>query len=278
MQNLYISDLDKTLLKTDLTISKFTENIWNSLCANGIKLTIATARSAPKSMQLLQNLHLKHPMIVMDGAMIISHEGDILLSHALDMHTGQIVLDIGKKYKIDPFFIGIDETGVERFVHSAHVNHLQQQLLAEYKNDQRMQEHRDIKPLKENIKIVYIGAKAPLEIFKEELITEFGAQIEIKFAKDPYLDGYFLTILHPKGDKAHALEVLQTMDDFSDLKLTVFGDSHNDIGMFHRADEKIAVSNALSEVKAVASKILPHSNDEDGVARYLNQKYAKLFE
>jgi len=29
------------------------------------------------------------------------------------------------------------------------------------------------------------------------------------------------------------------------------------------------VSNALDEVKAVADVVLPHSNDEDGVARYL---------
>ncbi|MCH9813251.1 MAG: HAD family hydrolase [Epsilonproteobacteria bacterium] len=276
MQNLYITDLDKTLLKTDLTISKFTENIWNQLCDNGIKLTIATARSGVKSLKLLKNLQLHHPMIVMDGAMIISREGEILRSYALGFDDANIVLELGKQYQIDPFFIGIDERGTERFIHSTNLNNLQKELLIEYKNDKRIQQQTRLKPLTENIKIVYIGDHLPLSILKDDLVAQFGDKIEIKFSKDPYIDGYFLTILHPKGDKAHALEALQEMETFKPLSLTVFGDSHNDIGMFHKADTKIAVSNALDEVKDIATHILPHSNDEDGVARYLNQKYATL--
>ena len=54
--------------------------------------------------------------------------------------------------------------------------------------------------------------------------------------------------------------------------VTVFGDSVNDIGMFRLAGTSVAVSNALDEVKAVADVVLPHSNDEDGVARYLKKK------
>jgi hydroxymethylpyrimidine pyrophosphatase-like HAD family hydrolase len=56
-----------------------------------------------------------------------------------------------------------------------------------------------------------------------------------------------------------------------DIKdVTVFGDSVNDIGMFKLAGTAVAVSNALDEVKAVADVVLPHSNDQDGVARYLD--------
>jgi hydroxymethylpyrimidine pyrophosphatase-like HAD family hydrolase len=52
-------------------------------------------------------------------------------------------------------------------------------------------------------------------------------------------------------------------------EITVFGDSVNDLGMFELAGTSVAVSNALDEVKAVANIILPHSNDEDAVAKYL---------
>ncbi len=40
--------------------------------------------------------------------------------------------------------------------------------------------------------------------------------------------------------------------------------------MFKLSGNSVAVSNALDEVKAVADVVLPHSNDEDGVAKYLN--------
>jgi len=276
MNNLYITDLDKTLLQSDLTISDFTKKIWNSLADNGIKLTIATARSGMKSLELLKDLNLHHPMIVMDGAMIISNKGDIILSNSLDENIADNILQIGKKYNIEPFFIGLDHAGIERFLYPDKLNHLQQQLINEYKKDKRLQNSIKHSPLKENVKTVYIGDKEPLEELKAELSETFGKEIEIKFSKDPYLDGYFLTLLHPKGDKAHAVKALTQLEEFKDLELTVFGDSHNDIGMFELAKSKIAVANALKEIKEIATHILPHSNDEDGVAKYLEQKYSYL--
>jgi Cof subfamily protein (haloacid dehalogenase superfamily) len=276
MNNLYISDLDKTLLQTDLTVSNFTKNIWNSLTDRGIKLTIATARSGIKSLELLKDLNLQHPMIVMDGAMIISNRGDIILSHSLDEDIAGEILQIGKRYEIEPFFIGVDDKGIERFLYPDKLNSLQQQLIDEYKKDKRLKNNLKHSPLRENVKTVYIGDKEPLETLKDELSETFGKNIEIKFSKDPYLDGYFLTLLHPKGDKAHALRELCQLDEFKNLEITVFGDSHNDIGMFELAKNKIAVANALEDVKKIATHILPHSNDEDAVAKYLNQKYIHL--
>jgi hypothetical protein len=41
--------------------------------------------------------------------------------------------------------------------------------------------------------------------------------------------------------------------------------------MFKLSNKSIAVSNALDEVKSVADIVLPYSNDEDGVAKYLSQ-------
>jgi len=88
---------------------------------------------------------------------------------------------------------------------------------------------------------------------------------------EKYGGGWFLTLLHPEGDKAHALiKVMEYLKrDAQDV--TVFGDSVNDIGMFKLAGTSVAVANALDEVKAVADIILPHSNDEDAVAKYLKK-------
>ena len=42
----------------------------------------------------------------------------------------------------------------------------------------------------------------------------------------------------------------------------------NDLPLFQAADESYAVANAVPELKAAASGIIP-SNEEDGVARWL---------
>lgn len=96
--------------------------------------------------------------------------------------------------------------------------------------------------------------------------------MEYKHSREKYSDGWFLSILHPEGDKAHALKKLATYLERDTKDITVFGDSVNDIGMFKLAGTAVAVSNALDEVKSVADVILEHSNDEDAVARYLKER------
>jgi hypothetical protein len=85
------------------------------------------------------------------------------------------------------------------------------------------------------------------------------------------MECWFLTLLHPLGDKAHALMELEEIMEVDKKDVTVFGDSLNDIGMFEYAGKSVAVKNALDEVKKRADIILPHTNDEDAVAKYLSE-------
>jgi len=57
---------------------------------------------------------------------------------------------------------------------------------------------------------------------------------------------------------------------FNCEKVVVFGDGKNDIDMFEIADEGYAVSNAHETLKEKATGIIG-SNDEDGVAKWLEQ-------
>ena len=51
-----------------------------------------------------------------------------------------------------------------------------------------------------------------------------------------------------------------------------FGDAVNDIPMFEISDEAYAVENAVEELKSYASGVIL-SNEEDGVAKWLQQRY-----
>ena len=55
----------------------------------------------------------------------------------------------------------------------------------------------------------------------------------------------------------------------------MFGDSVNDLPMFKAADEAYAVSNALDELKNVATAVIG-SNEEDAVASSLKALKAKI--
>jgi len=271
MKPIYITDLDHTFLRTDQTVSDFSVEVWNNKAKEAI-LSVATARSFQKSRDFLNKLHLDAPMILLDGSMIVTPEKKLIDIKTVNKAVADAIIDEGKKFDIHPFVIALKErkTLDEAFLFPTSLNLYQHGVLENYRNDPRMVECKNIKALELNLKLVYFGDLQTLKPLTTHLQKTFGATLEYKLSPEKYSDGWFLTILHPQGDKAHALStVLEYLGrDSSDV--TVFGDSVNDIGMFKLAGTSVAVYNALEEVKAVADVVLPHSNDEDGVARYLD--------
>ena len=266
----FITDLDKTFLKSDLTISDFSKKVWNEKTKNGFLLSVATARSLKKSLEFLEGLNLNIPLILLDGAMVATSDKKAIAINALDKDISKDIIEISKKFDIEPFIVGIEDNSLnERFLYPKKLNRFQQELISAYKNDNRLRAKDKIEPLKKNLKIVYMGEREQMESLEKELKNIFGKNIETKLSKDPYIDCHFLTVLHPKGDKSHALEEVLDYIDLTQDDLTVFGDSLNDIGMFKKAKKAVAVKNALEEVKKEADIILPHTNDEDAVAKYL---------
>lgn len=79
-------------------------------------------------------------------------------------------------------------------------------------------------------------------------------------------------ILNPKGiNKLKALELLCEKLDISIDKVIFFGDSTNDLLIIGQVGLGIAMGNALNEVKE-QSKDITLSNDNDGIAYYLEKK------
>ncbi|BCD62508.1 hypothetical protein NitYY0826_C1386 [Nitratiruptor sp. YY08-26] len=260
----FISDVDKTLLRSDLKVSKFTQEIWNSFTK---PLSIATARSYTGVKKLLAPLRLQYPMILLDGAMIASSDGKIIKINALSKDiTDEIIAVIEKEFDERPLIVGYDKD-TERFLYPKKLNIHQKELLQNYHNDKRILNIERLQGLEQNLKIVYLGDEKTLQSIEQKVKSLF--RVESKLSKDPYQNCHFLTFLHPKGDKAHALKELEEIVGVSPKDVTTFGDSLNDIGMFRLSGKAVAVANALEEVKKEADIVLPWSNDEDAVARYL---------
>lgn len=269
---IYITDLDHTFLRSDLSISNFSTEVWNAKSKDAI-LSVATARSFQKAHDFLDKLHLDAPMILLDGTMIVAPDKKLIDLKTINKALGDAIVEVGLKFDIDPFIIGLKDMQLnETFLYPRKLNEHQKFVLKGYKNDPRLHFNPENKTMDMNLKIVYFGDYATLKPLTEALKKTFEDAIECKLSPEKYSDGYFLTILHPEGDKSHALQKVMDYLERDPSDVTVFGDSVNDIGMFKFAGTSVAVSNALEEVKAVADVILPHSNDEDGVAKYLESK------
>ncbi|MFT5836444.1 MAG: Cof subfamily protein (haloacid dehalogenase superfamily) [Sulfurimonas sp.] len=269
MKNIYITDLDHTFLKTDLSISDYTKTIWNSKSTDSI-LSVATARTYKKTAQFLKNVNINAPMILLDGALVATMDKKIIDTKFISKEIVDVIINEGAKLGIYPFVLALaDQNLNEAFLHSNILNVHQKEVLTRYVKEDNLQECKDIRGMDENFKVVYMGEEKLLEELSSFLEQIFGDSLKFILAPEAYVGCYFLTILHKDADKSHGIQSISEYSDFDLSKLTVFGDNFNDLGMFELAATSVAVANAQVEVKNKADIVLSHTNDEDAVAKYL---------
>ena len=276
MHKLYITDLDHTFLHSSQRVSTFSKQIWKEKADHAL-LSVATARSFSKTHEFLKGLPLKAPLILLDGAMVATSEKKLIDVQTLSVQLSSAIIHESHSFDIQPFVISLNDhqSLEETFAIPPLLNDFQSFLIDNnYATDKRLAFKKKIEGVDDTLKIVYMGSEEVLRPLSEHLKKVFGNTIEVKLAPENYMKCYFLTVLHPLGDKAHALNCVHEYLDYSAERTTVFGDSLNDIGMFKLAGTSVAVSNALTEVKEIASIVLDKSNDEDAVAHYLKENIA----
>ena len=273
LKKLFITDLDHTFLQSSQHVSKFSEQIWNEKADNAL-LSIATARSFSKTTEFLKRLTLNQPLILLDGAMVATKEKKLIDLNTLGKEITEAIIEESIQFKIYPYVIALANhtTLDETFDIPPILNHYQKFLIdTHYTDDKRIQHQQKIQGSDKTMKLVYMGEESLLRPLSIHLKKIFGNKIEVKLAPENYMKCYFLTILHPLSDKAHALKKVLDYLNIDTKNTTVFGDSLNDIGMFKLAGTAVAVSNALDSVKKEATIVLDESNDEDAVAKYLHR-------
>jgi len=270
MKKIYITDLDHTFLKNDLSISQYTQDTWNSFKETSI-LSVATARTHKKTAQFLKNIHVNAPMILLDGALIATIDKKIIDTKFIKKDIADEIIDIGAKYDIYPFVLALADKNLnEAFLYSDICNEDQKKVLTRYAKDDNLLEKKNIRAMKDNFKVVYMGKQMLLTALQAELKNTFGDSLKYILAPEAYIGCYFLTILHPEADKSHGIKSVSEYMNFDLNNLTVFGDNYNDVGMFELAKTSVAMANAQDGVKEKADIILDFTNDEDGVAKYLD--------
>lgn len=273
MSKVFITDLDHTFLKTDLSVSDFTKDTWNDM-ANKYSLSVATARTFKKAEQFLKGLHINAPMILLDGSLIIDENKKIIDTNVLSKNMADEIIHIGAKQNIYPFVLALKDKNLnEAFLYPKQRNTSQEELLKRYAGDDNLEECQDIRALDDNFKLVYFGEEQELRALRDELYKVFGDEIKYILAPEAYIGCYFLTLLHKDADKAHGLQKVNEYLNIDFDHYTVFGDNLNDIGMFELAGKSVAVANAHADVKKIATFISKHTNDEDAVAKYLRDLF-----
>ncbi len=264
MSNLYVSDLDGTLLRSDEVTSEYTNSVINELVNKGMIFSYATARSLITAKKVTKGIDTQIPLIVYNGAFVIDNITEqIMIANYFDKSIHDVLEDLfcNDIYPIVYAYIN----GKEKFsfVPKLCTNGMNM-FLNSRKGDVRTNEVDSPCKLKEG-DIFYITCiDEPKKL--RPLYEKYKDRYHCVYQLDIYTNEQWLEIMPLEASKSNAIKQLQAM--LGCKKLIVFGDGKNDIDMFQIADESYAVANAHEDLKRYATDIIM-SNDEDGVAKWL---------
>lgn len=264
MSTLYVSDLDGTLLRSDETISEYTNHVINSLVDKGMIFSYATARSLITAKKVTKGIKAKIPLIVYNGTFVMDNITEkILIANYFDDSVYSVLEDLFYHNVYPIVYAYIDGKEKFSFVPELCTNGMKM-FLESRKGDIRTNSVNSIHKLKEG-NIFYITCIDEPEKLKP-LYDKYKDKFHCVYDTDIYTNEQWLEIMPLEASKSNAIKQLQALLNCE--KLIVFGDGKNDIDMFQIADESYAVANAHEDLKKYATEVIL-SNDEDGVAKWL---------
>lgn len=261
-------DLDGTLLRSDQTISDYSKETLKKVREAGHQVLIATGRPYRMAVDYYRQLELDTPMICFNGALTLmpdqawSHElsrhidrrylfdllkrtEDFELDFIASEYRRKFFVTLDKKELIDPRLFGLDELDDRFALLPERITSDPNALLAQTSNADR-----------------YAIADAIKAHFNHEIeVDSWGGPLNIlEFA--------------PKGvHKAFALQhVLRVMGKAAQ-DLVAFGDEHNDTEMLALAGQGYAMQNASPVLLDFADHQTTETNDQDGVAKQLEELF-----
>lgn len=270
--NLYISDLDGTLLNSKREISQSSKKIINNLIEKGMDFTISTARTPGTVVEILEGLNINKPVALMNGVFLYDlNEKEYLKIREIENSIVIEILKILERFNKSAFMYGVKNN---------HLNVYHKELTLDldkiYFNERKNSEYKTFKVIADYYEVIKDLKVVNFVILdKEEVINLIFEEINkieginVCSYKDIYNENsYFIEIYSEKASKKRAVEDLKEI--YNPKKVICFGDNLNDLPMFEVADEKYAMKNAVEGLKGFATDII-ESNDEDGVAKYLEK-------
>lgn len=268
MKTLYLSDLDGTLLRSDLTLSAYTCRVIDDIVGRCIPFAFATARSRTTALKVTKGISVPLPIIAYNGAFIVDTKtGRIIHKTAFTSEEAQEIYSVYRSFGLSPIVYRL-AGGRERFSYDdSSVNRLTRDFIESRGEDPRKDPLTGDSEILEGEPFYFncIGEESALRGAYEKLRGKY----EVLYYDDIYSKERWLEIMPKGATKASA--ALRLRELLGCDRIAAFGDSVNDISLFNAADEKYAVANADERLKAAADEIIP-SNDEDGVAKVLEKK------
>ncbi|EGO9939460.1 Cof-type HAD-IIB family hydrolase [Enterococcus faecium] len=261
-------DLDGTTLNQDSMITSKTKETLKKAINAGHHVSIATGRPFRMSHQFYQQLELTTPMVNFNGALVHipnqhwDGERETLINREIAFEIlsqkKQLNLDFIAAENRDTFFIDSFDFFDEKIFASSRPG--EKNLLSP-------------KNLTTNPTSLLVRTdKRFAGAVSAELTCQFGSYVDVRTWGGPTA---ILEIVSKGIQKAKGVQEIANYLSIDQKDVIAFGDEHNDLELLDYAGWGVAMANGTDQLKGIANDVTPLSNQEDGLAVYL-EKLLKL--
>lgn len=261
-------DLDGTLLRPDGTISEFTKKTIKDVQEKGHQIIIATGRPYRMAIDYYKDLGLETPLVTFNGSLTNLPDKEWNYEHSVKLDKKYLISLLKRQDELQMDFLA-SEYRRHFYITMKYPERIQPELFGVDKiiESMRLEPHK----ITSNPNALLIQTRHEDKYqLADDIKKDFNREIEV----DSWGGPHNILEFSPKGiNKAYALNYLiETMRKSTD-DLIAFGDEHNDTEMLALAKMGYAMKNASSILLPHANEQIEWTNEEDGVARKLQELF-----
>lgn len=262
---LVVFDIDGTLLNNDGAVGDKTKQLIKELKKLGVIFSFASGRLHSSIIPIAEDLNIRVPFISLDGSVIKSSTSKEFIYKAfLKQKNVQKAIELSEQYLINIALCHAD--AIYYTESNSVIPKLVDKYGAVYKEVKSYDDYTS-----ETLEIVFAGDnKRAVEYLRDKFSFPFTFGCTTSFFRShTYDEIYYLEVRKSGSSKGKAL--IRLIKELKvDIKNTaVLGDWYNDISLFETKALKVAMQNAISELKHNADIVLKKTNNEDGMSDFL---------
>lgn len=267
LKKLIAIDLDGTTLNAQSLISETTEKALKKAIHHGHYVSIVTGRPYRMSRQFYRQLGLTTPMVNFNGALVHMPEK----KWPDEKETGiqrDLVFDIlAQKKALNLDFVAA-ENKETFFIDS--LDYFDSAFFASTATADNLLTAKNL--VSDPTSMMVRTSQNQAKMVSDSLMSQYGDYVDVRTWGGPTP---ILEIVSKGIHKATGVEQVANYLNVKRADIVAFGDEHNDEEMLDYVGWGVAMKNATDKIKSVANDITEKTNDEDGLADYL-ERYLDL--
>lgn len=262
---LVVFDVDGTLVNDDGIIGEKSLSMIKKLLNYDIKISLASGRLHSALVEIAEMIGTPVPLISLDGALIKNKQGDkIVHQSVLRKKIVNKSIELAEKYLVNI-----------ALCHSEAIYYTENNSFIPMMLDKFGALYREVDSynnyINNTLEIVFAGDnRRTMEYLRDRLSFPFALGTSVSFFRSHSHENiYYLEIKKSGSTKAQGLKRLLKYLDINEKDALVIGDWYNDIPMFETDAFKVAMANAVPELKQKADYVLSKSNNEEGITEII---------